>query len=438
MRIKRLKLINFRHFEEFSVQFHENLTVLVARNGAGKSSVLDSIATALGVFLSRLPGVSGISPKASDFRVLPDLAKPPYMRIECETFDGTVWDRTERRDQSKKTLSQIKQGFGHKDLTDIVDVFIDAFNEGAEFTLPVLLYYGTGRGVFDVPQRKRGFRKAFSRFDSFDGSLESRANFRRFVEYFYSLEDIEAREKAERKDFSHQRPELRAIRAALQRFMPEFSNIRSSYPAGLMVDWSSGEVVKQLLIEQLSDGYRTTLAMILDIASRMAEANPDAGDPLDTPGVVLIDEVDLHLHPGWQQRIVIDLRKTFPNIQFIMTTHSPQVVSTVPPESIRIIEWAEGVPEVHFVEFSEGAESQQVLNDVLGVDSRAGTLEIVGILEKYKELVSNGFGKSDNAAELRAVLNEWGAGNEPELIRLDMDMRLQELDLDNEDCAKGS
>ncbi|MGP7735431.1 AAA family ATPase [Oceanimonas smirnovii] len=378
MKIKKLTLTNFRRFAEFEIGFEQQLTVLVARNGAGKSSVLDAVATALGPFLTRLPGVSGLNPRDLDFRVFEDGQKPPFMRIACESYDGICWDRTEKRDKTKKTAAQIPDGLGIKQLNDHVDCFVDAHNEGDDYQLPVFVYYGTGRGVFDVPQRKKGFGKVFSRFEALDGALESRTNFRRFVEYFYFLEGQESRLQKEKRSFDVELPELKAIRAAVQRLMPEFSNPRGAHPAGIMVDWTVEKEVKQLRIEQLSDGYRTTLAMVMDIAARMAEANPSMADPLETEGVVLIDEVDLHLHPGWQQRILPDLTRTFPNVQFIVTTHSPQVVSTVLPQSLRVIDWQADTPRLLPVDFSLGAESQQVLKQVLGVDSRPEKLEIVG------------------------------------------------------------
>lgn len=190
--------------------------------------------------------------------------------------------------------------------------------------MPVFAYYGAGRGVFDVPARKRGFGKYFHRFDALKACLESRTNFRSFVEYFYSLEEIENNKQKEVRSFDFDIPELRAIRSAVSKMVPDFSNPRGAYPAGIYVDWQQEGVKKRLRIEQLSDGYRTTLAMVMDIASRMAEANLDMPDPLQSHGVVMIHEVDLHLHPGWQQTILLDLMRTFPNVQFIVSTHSPQ------------------------------------------------------------------------------------------------------------------
>ena len=428
MKIKQLKLTNFRRFSEFTIDFDPQVTVLVARNGSGKSSVLDAVATALGPFLTRLPKVSGLNPKDTDFRVLPDEKRPAFMRIACENTDGVWWDRTEKRDQTKKTATAIPEGYGVKALNDYVDRFIDAYNDGSYFELPVFIYYGTGRGVFDIPQRTKGFGKEFSRFDSFDGALESRTNFKRFVEYFYYLEERESKKQKEQRSFDVEIPELKAIRLAIQRSMPDFSNPRGAYPAGIMVDWFVDDEIKQLRIEQLSDGFRTTLSMVMDIAARMAEANPDMKNPLDVEGVVLIDEIDLHLHPGWQQRIIPDLIKTFPNIQFIVSTHSPQVITTVEPDSLRVIDWVGDTPHIIPVDFSQGAEAQFVLQQILGVSPRPEILDVVTKLQRYQVLVQQDEWDTEEAIQIRRELDRWGAEREPELMRLDLDIRLKELD----------
>jgi len=429
VKIKTIKLNNFRRFEDFEINFNEQLTVLVARNGAGKSSILDAAATALGAFVTRLPKVTGLNPKEKDFRVFNDGRKPPYMRITSESYNGIKWDRTEKRDSSKKTSLEIPDALGIKALNDYVDHFVDLYNDDTNFQLPVFIYYGTGRGVFDIPQRKKGFGKVFSRFDAFNGSLESRTNFKRFVEYFYFLEDRENKLQKEKRSFDIELPELKAIRLAIHQLMKNFSNPRGADPAGIKVDWFDDDKVKELRIEQLSDGYRTTLAMTMDIAARMAEANPDTKDPLTTEGVVLIDEVDLHLHPGWQQHILTDLMRTFPKVQFIVSTHSPQVITSVKPECLRVIDWQGSLPSLLPVDFSEGAEAQQVLLDVLGLKSpRPEQLDIVKKLHQYQTMIEQNQWDLPEAIALRDELNRWGGSHEPELARLDMDIRLKELD----------
>lgn len=429
MKVKKLILKNFRRFSDFDITFDKQLTVLVARNGAGKSSVLDGVAISLGAFLTRLPKVAGIKLKDSDLQVFPNGTKAPYVRITCESFTDQIWDRSKKRDEAKKTEKLIPKRLGLEQLNDYADQFIDAQNEEREFELPVYIHYGTGRGVFDVPKRTKGFGSDFTRFGALSVALESRTNFRRFVEYFYFLEEKESKLQKEHRSFDIELPELQSIRTAIHRFLPEFSNPRGGYPAGIILDWENGDTEKQLRIEQLSDGYRTTLAMVMDIAARMAEANPDMADPLQTEGVVMIDEVDLHLHPGWQQTILGDLMRTFPQVQFIVSTHSPQIVSTVKPTQIRVIDWHGEEPSLMPIYFSEGAEFQQVLMDVLGVKSpRAEHLDIVKSLRKYQQYVENNQWDCEQAVNLRKELDDWAGEHESELSNLDMDISIRELD----------
>ena len=171
MKIKELQLQNFRRFSDFTIGFDENLTILVARNGAGKSSILDAIAISLGAFSTRLPKVVGKSFEDTDFRVLEAERKPPFMRVTCESFSGIKWDRTEKRDKATKTELQLTEALGLKSLYEYADSFIDAHNESKEYTLPVFIHYGTGRGVFDVPARKKGFGKNFSLAYFIDGYI---------------------------------------------------------------------------------------------------------------------------------------------------------------------------------------------------------------------------------------------------------------------------
>jgi len=124
MKIKLLKLTNFRRFEEFTLTFESNVTVIVAKNGAGKSSVLDAVAVMIGSFLTRLPGVKGISPKEIDFHMRADRSKPAYMRLYCENIEGVAWDRTEKRDQSKGTAKEIPDAAGAGKLQAVYRVFL--------------------------------------------------------------------------------------------------------------------------------------------------------------------------------------------------------------------------------------------------------------------------------------------------------------------------
>jgi len=373
MKIRSLQVTNFRCFESLAVEFDSQLTVLTASNGMGKTAILEALATGLGVFFSSLPNIPGRNPKETDFRVGDDGKKPPYMRIRVETTDGIAWDRTERRDKAPNTLKSIPEGIGYKAITQYA---IKVFNEWGNFgnKLPLIAYYGTGRAVFDTPKSRRGFKKNTSINDAYRGALDAKPNFNRFFEHFYFLEDLERREMQERRDWDYRSFEMEIIREAISRMMPGFSNPHSKLrPLRFMIDWKHDDNKQQTLrIEQLSDGYRTTLAMAMDIASRLAGLNQAStiSQALDAEGVVLIDEIDLHLHPSWQQSILPDLMRTFPGIQFIVTTHSPQVLTTVKRANIRYLEVNEEGIIVAITPHDEtiGVASQVMLNDGMKVN----------------------------------------------------------------------
>lgn len=167
--------------------------------------------------------------------------------------------------------------------------------------------------------------------------------------------------------------------------------------------------------------------MAADIAYRMARLNPDLGEnvALQTPGVVLIDEVDMHLHPSWQQTVINDLTGAFPLVQFIVTTHSPQLLTSVPPESIRILRWEGDAVAIEEPVFALGAESSQLLRDIQRVESRPLSVPIVKDLQRYLQLVCDDQWDSEEALALRKKLDLWSKGREPALIRADMDIRLR-------------
>lgn len=409
MKIAKIRLTNFRCFEDFSVDFDPRLTVLIARNGRGKSTLLDAVALALGPFLTRLPGIKGLGFKKTDFRIDENGKQPPHMRVSCTSTTNVIWDRTERRDLTKKTLESIPPGVGLKALNDYVDTFIDSHNDKEPYNLPVYVYYGTGRGVFDVPLRKRSFNKYFSRFEALDGALESKTNFRRFVQYFYYLEEKENRLQKEHRSFDVEIPELKALRLAVEKLLPEFSNIRSVEPAGIMVDWSkineAGEtIIQKLRIEQLSDGYRTTLAMVMDIAARIAEANPFSDAPLNSDGVILIDEVDLHLHPEWQREFLPRLINVFPNLQFIVSTHSPFIIQSV-KEGLLIDLDKQDISESPSL--NKELSIEDIAEDVMGMEKVQRSESFnrqVEISDRYYQLLNEG--KHENEQEIKYLSAE--------------------------------
>ena len=147
------------------------------------------------------------------------------------------------------------------------------------------------------------------------------------------------------------------------------------------------ELPQVLELEQLSDGYRNLLAVVLDFARRLAQAHPNWENPLEAPGILLIDEIELHLHPQWQQKIIPNLRVVFPKTQIIVATHSPQVLTTVESRNIFIIQDRElrAVPIQTY-----GAENKRVMQEVMQTDSRPPDNENVNQILELFRLVNQG------------------------------------------------
>ena len=328
MKLKNVSLENFRSKASSCLELGSRLTLLIGENGTGKTTFLDAIAIALGEILTYLPEVKGINFKTRGDIHQQDGKPAPYTRIKVVASTGVGWDRMQKRDKSKRTAMQIKAGLGVKQLHRYLqESILDPWNLGLPFQLPVIVQYGVKRAWLDYsPVSRRGFPKDHSRFESLADALNSTSRFRSALNWFYNKENEESRLKQERRDFDATLPELNAVRRCITTLFPNLSNPRFTLNPLRFVVSQDGE---ELEIDQLSDGYKTMLGLAIDLSWRMAGANPHLEDPLAAEAIVMIDEVDLHLHPAWQQRVVSDLLRCFPNTQFILTTHSSVVVEGI-------------------------------------------------------------------------------------------------------------
>jgi predicted ATP-binding protein involved in virulence len=447
MKLASVHIQNFRAIDELELPLDHQLNVLVGENAAGKTSVLEAIATGLGEILTYLPDCKGRSFKKSDLRAdfldlgeafgdpLSDAGGPSqlsvftrqYVRVYLSAESGPEWDRTDYRGRGRGRALGVPPGIRLKKLHEFLAPIVESVQTGGDATLPVLAYYGTDRAVQDIPQRRRNFRRQFSRFAALDGALEAGFRFKDVFEWIVTQEDLERRGKEERRDFDFRLPVLEAVRIAVSRSLPGCANPRTElHPLRLVVDMDTpGGGREHLALDQLSGGYRVMLALVIDLARRTAQANPHLGAAaIDVTGVVLIDEVDLHLHPRWQQRILPDLLRAFPNVQFVVTTHSPQVLTTVQPHQIVILERQASKITAGAASSSYGAESGRLLEEILGVDQRppAEENEFTEKLRRYANLVAQDRGEEDDALRLRRELDAISP-QDPGLIRLDMEIR---------------
>ena len=215
--------------------------------------------------------------------------------------------------------------------------------------------------------------------------------------------------------------ELKTLREAVNKSLPGYKDFRFiNVPPEFALTRIKDEQI--ITFRQLSAGYRIMFALVLDLARRMAVANggifaQQGKSALESPAIVLIDEVELHLHPSWQQTVLPSLMEIFPNTQFIVTTHSPQVLSSISSECIRILNDGKvyGAPAG-----SQGAESSRLLKRILGVDPRPPLDPVTKTLEAYKKLVYEDKWDSEEAKKLRHYLDDVFRGEEPVLTELDL------------------
>ena len=202
---------------------------------------------------------------------------------------------------------------------------------------------------------------------------------------------------------------LAAVDKAVARFLPSYLNLRPEEEGGRSIVIDRGDT--QLPVRSLSDGERGVLAIVLDLARRLAQANPQMEDPAaEAEAVVLIDEIELHLHPGWQRQIVRNLSETFPKCQFIATTHSPQVIGEVTHDRIHII--ADG--EVYSPTHSFGVDSSRVLEEIMDTGPR--TESVNELLSKISGTI--GDDRYGDARKLLAELSGRVGEDDPEVTRI--------------------
>ena len=416
MKLASVEIENFRAIEKLTLALDPRLTVLHGPNAHGKTSVLGAVAAGLGAVPDLLSGVFERGFLDTDLRV-----GALDLRVALTTVDDVSWSGmvTKRGSERRGHTSALK---------DKMDEIFSACNEGRPVEFPVVAFYDTDRVIFDLTERWSDFKKGFTRYDAFEGALSSRTSFRGLFEWFYFKENEELREQRDRSDFGYRLRDLSSVRHAISSMLGDVSEPHMEIdPPRFMVTIETGGKSEKLALDQLSGGYRAVLALAADLAWRMAQGNPHLEDPLESEAIVLIDEVDLHLHPSWQQRILDDLTRTFPNTQFIVSTHSPQVLTTVKPE--RVVELyreedgriVAGSP----ASATYGAEAGDVLTTVMRVNERPEN-DFKIALDRYRRLVSSGDGESSKARDIRKQLERMSP-HDPALDRADLEIRKRKL-----------
>ncbi|EIX9777090.1 TPA: N-6 DNA methylase [Klebsiella pneumoniae] len=424
LKISEISLKNFRGYSDFKVSIHPSLNVLVGENGVGKTSILEALACGLGPFLTAMPDAKGKLIKKSDIHIsTKGIAN--YARISIETTSSLSWDLV-----AKGIDVYEPPKIGTSALTSYATHLVDSQSE-----YPLIAYYGTNRALTSTSSKVaiNPFEKE-NRGEGYDFALDAKVNYGILKNWFSKIEVDELRKRDELKDHKFIHPAKRLVSEAVYQIVDRATCLEFDKNSNdVIVHWKNeqGECVK-LTLEQLSEGYRNVVSLTIDLVRRAYLLNPTKPKPLTVNGIVLIDEIELHLHPRWQQKILNDLTKLFKNIQFIVTTHSPQVLTTISADCIRIVSVNANEAKLVTGTTTYGSESSRMLEDVLGGNNRAQHLDIVKKLNRYTELVEADQWDTDEALELKKELYKWGGQTEDELLKLETDIRIREFERGNE------
>lgn len=430
MEINKLTLDNVGRFTDLEIELAptknhgSNVTVLVGNNGAGKTTLLKSLATSLSWLVARIRTEKGNGSHIAEEDiqnggigavitvVVADYSHPRSKLPDADSEDHLfAWGIARGRQGRKSAV--------HSELIDasrLADHYRTQLTADDKASLPLIAYYPVERSVLEIPLKIRT-KHTFDQLDGYDNALNRGVDFRRFFEWFREREDSENetgvsdtalaeisakfgkdsdiwKTLTQMKASSRDR-QLTAVRTAIAAFMPGFANLRVKRKPRLHMAIDKDGVT--LNVSQLSQGEKSMMALVGDIARRLAMMNQSLDNPLEGDGIVLIDEVDLHLHPKWQRSLIRQLSETFPNCQFVLTTHSPLVISDAKDVLCYVLN--DGELQEHNGLY--GLDANQVLLEVMDTDIRNSDVQkrLNRLLERLQE------GKLEEAKTLFSELS---------------------------------
>lgn len=473
LRLSQVRLVNFRGFKELEIDFplNQKSTVIVGNNGCGKSSVLTAARKCFSYLNSAITtnSINGDPIAELDISQGEDFSSVVVtLSLGGESQFKISLNRAHR-------FSGINKKSDLKGARDLSEIFKLAASHEKGFPLPLLASYSVDRAI-DVTTEDIESSLELSNEDyiwdqhkGYQKSLTGKADFKLFFRWYKELverensgnSDVrsikskiegkksdlespilkqllsldEAKDKAQsiinnykeeiknlegslhdllREKTSRNSKLLLVVEEAIYSFLPGFSDLSIRRDPLDMVISKKGQTLSVL---QLSQGEKSMLALVADIARRLTLLNPNSEKPLSGSGIVLLDEIDLHLHPSWQQRVIKQLESTFPNIQFIITTHSPQVCHTIDSENIWVLKEGRKYSAPKGV---RGALSSWVLKSLFEVDNRPPDDKYTKILKEYRELVYSDDYDTEPAQEMKSILADHFGSSADFLVELDM------------------
>lgn len=415
MKIQKLVLENFRGFKgKHEIEFKPDVNVFIGINGAGKTTILDAVTNFLKEFIKDLTTDKNTKYR-KDGNIININSVKTQLSLTTDISDELlIHNITYKRENISVNIIKYDYNINNK----IVKLLLQ---EQPLKKLPIFTYYNSNNRIYDYAIDT----KPAKMFEAYSEAFET--NFREFKNFFlwYNNEENFENEKRLNEDNDYRNPKLEVIRTTVIKFSEHIEGFkfeklriqRSKTDEPLFLLEKGDE---KLFFDMLSNGEKAIFFYVADIARRLAIANPgNLNADKEGEGIVLIDEIDLHLHPSWQREIIPALTKTFPNIQFFITTHSPQVLSNVKHKNVIVIE------DFKFVEFTPntyGKDSNSILWDIFGVTERP--VHSQKKLDKLYELLEEEDKQKDAKLLLDELSKELGK-DDPEILRAKLHFEFQ-------------
>ncbi|MCG7551649.1 retron Ec78 anti-phage system effector ATPase PtuA [Pseudoalteromonas sp. Of7M-16] len=473
--LSSIHLTDFRRFTALDISFDEKVTVIIGVNGAGKTSVAEAIAKTLSWLNNNFEKTDVVGRKVTESDI----------HINSKEFSEVATQfKFDNQNMFDVSIGNTVFGYSGSTPTDVIAIrqVTDMYKRTAQnplINIPLLAFYSVERSDFSLSStitETASGDSVSNRFSDLKTALDGSGKLEDFSKLYVELVNrAQGEETAEVQELKAQiatlqttidevyggknppkndaftailnakkqeltnlvatksstkyQQHLDLVNRAIETLVPEIKNLeveRSSGKVKLMVE-NFGNRVN---IAQLSHGQKMLVALSGDLARRLVTLNPDSDAPLLGHGIVVIDEIELHLHPKWQQEILIGLQATFPNLQFIVTTHSPQVLSTVDKDCIRILRFDDnGIASIGAPTYqTKGVCSSDVLEQIMGTFSIPPVRE-ANWLSNYSALVAENLWKSKEGLELYDKIVRHFGDNHPEVVKIKGEIRTQEFKL---------
>ncbi len=461
--LNKLELTHYWGFQEkLEIAFDEKLTVFIGKNGSGKTTILDALAKSFRLYeqilRSQNPDISQMF-SSSDIH-----NEKEYANVKIDiafSFIDTVFEQEDIPNNPEEELS-LEEFEAAKKVERVHDLFweFDLFRKDhklelagssinplyeyvellnlqrrvkAAVKMPIVVWYPSMRAVtaFEAEVSDPSKSESPSIFDAWDGALSENAfDYQAFFLWFRQQHGLAVEEVIGEKEAKI----FEVVKNAIYGIFGDEDYIKE-----ISFSWqgkTEGEIVlkkqnqkKNLKVAQLSAGEKTLFLLVADLARRLVSANPGSENPLkEGSGIVMIDEVGLHLHPSWQRLVLPKLMEIFPDMQFVVTTHSPLVINHIYPRNIILLEGKKAIPlRIKYPQFNNyGAYMEDILK-ILQKTENIIPEDVQKELKKYFQLIDEG--KIDEARKKQKKLEKLIDPQHPELLKGQALIDFKSLDL---------